>query len=334
MREAGGRVGYALGIDIGGTKCAVALGRREAERPVVVWKASFPTAEAGGPGPVLERLAGLADRALAESGIEASRIEGIGISCGGPLDSRRGLVLSPPNLAGWDEVPVSAFFQARYGVEARLQNDANACALAEWRYGAGRGASDMVFLTFGTGLGAGIILGGTLLDGASSMAGEVGHIRLAEFGPVGYGKEGSFEGFCSGGGIAQLARSMALEAFQACRDVGYCPGPDALPGVDAKAVAKAAFAGDALAAAVYARCGTYLGRGLAILVDILNPELIALGGIFPRCEPLLRPTMEAELERESLERSRSACRIVGAGLGEELGDLAALSIVFGKEEGD
>src|SRR5690606_15592063 len=138
----------------------------------------------------------------------------IGISCGGPLDSRRGVILSPPNLPGWDRIPVVEVFQQAFKVPVALQNDANAGALAEWLWGAGRGSHNMIFLTFGTGMGAGLILNGQLYSGTNDLAGEVGHIRLAPDGPVGYGKAGSFEGFCSGGGIKQLATDRAKMALK------------------------------------------------------------------------------------------------------------------------
>ena len=146
-------------------------------------KEKFPTAD---PESTLRRV-----EEIIES---ADTICAIGISCGGPLDCARGRILSPPNLPGWDEVPVVSRLADRFGVPVRLANDADACALAEWRFGAGRGTQNMIFLTFGTGLGAGLILDGRLYRGASSSAGEVGHIRMAVDGPLGYGKRGSLEG--------------------------------------------------------------------------------------------------------------------------------------------
>lgn len=326
----------ALGIDIGGTKCAVTLGCLHTEgsspgRPEIEWKASLTTADFTDPTACLEGIAALVDRALEEKGLSIQAIGSIGISCGGPLDCKKGLVLSPPNLPGWDEVPVSGFFRERFGIEALLQNDANACALAEWRYGAGRGLSDLVFLTFGTGLGAGIIAGGRLIEGTSSMAGEVGHIRLADFGPVGYGKAGSFEGFCSGGGIAQLARSLALEGIQAGSPPAFCPSTDDLPRIDAKSVAGAARTGDEAAKSVFALSGRFLGKGLSVLIDILNPEAIIIGGIFMRCADLLVPAMEEAMSGECLGLSRKACVVLPAGLGEEVGDYAALAVAFGRQ---
>ena len=138
-------------------------------------------------------------------------MQAIGVSCGGPLNSRTGVVQSPPNLPGWDDVPIVKILEDAFGIPAFLQNDANACALVEWKYGAGRGCENMVFLTMGTGMGAGVIADGRLLRGARDMAGEVGHLRLEKDGPVGYGKAGSFEGFTSGGGIARLAAGLRRE---------------------------------------------------------------------------------------------------------------------------
>lgn len=119
----------------------------------------------------------------------------VGISCGGPLNSTAGIIEGPPNLPGWNNVKIADILTSHYGVFASLQNDANACAVAEWKFGAGKGAQNMIFLTFGTGLGAGLILNGRLYSGTNDNAGEIGHIRLEEFGPSGYGKSGSFEGF-------------------------------------------------------------------------------------------------------------------------------------------
>ena len=178
-----------LGFDIGGTKCAVILAQAEGNQIRIIKRVAFPTpAEAKA---AVLKFEATARTLLADHGWEP---EAIGISCGGPLDSRRGVVLGPPNLPGWDNVPISKQFSTAFGVPAYLQNDANACAVAEWRWGAGRGVNSMVFLTFGTGMGAGLILNGRLYSGVSDQAGEVGHIRLAENGPTGHGKQGSFEG--------------------------------------------------------------------------------------------------------------------------------------------
>ncbi len=296
-----------IGIDIGGTKCAVVLGNEQGE---VLKKEKFPTTDCASTcARIMEVVAAMGE------------CDAIGISCGGPLDSQKGVILSPPNLPGWDEIAIVEQLQQRFGVPTFLKNDADACALAEWKFGAGQGTHNMLFLTFGTGLGAGLILNGRLYSGACDMAGEVGHIRLAEQGPVGYGKAGSFEGFCSGGGLAQQGCTAALEKAQIGETVGFS-GEE----ITAKTVAEAADAGDETALAVYRQCAQKLGAGLSILIDVLNPECIVLGSIFQRSEHLLRAEMERVIERETLARSRAACRIVPAALGDAVGDVAALCV--------
>ena len=305
-----------LGFDIGGTKCGAVLGDEKS-----IYRAEkIPTGHARAPEEILSELSDLAEKLL-----DGEKPEAIGISCGGPLDSRRGVILSPPNLPGWDEVPVTEILEKRFGVRARLQNDANASALAEWRYGAGRGTRNMIFLTFGTGLGAGLILEGRLYTGANDMAGEAGHISLSEFGPAGYGKIGSFEGFCSGGGLAQLGISFGEEALGRGIRPGYWPADGDLRGVTARSIAEAALAGDETARRVYKTCGRMLGRGLAVLVDLFNPERIVIGSVFARAEALLRPDMEEELQKRALARSLAVCRVAPAALGDAIGDYAALA---------
>ena len=159
------------------------------------------------------------------------------------------------------------------------------------------------------------------------MAGEVGHIRLAECGPVGFGKMGSFEGFCSGGGIGQLAQMKMLEQLEQGKSPELLRDGKRLDELSAKAVAAAADGGDETAKEIYALSGKYLGKGLAVLIDILNPQVIVIGSIFERSGHLLWPYAKKEIEKESLRASREACRIVPAQLGNAIGDYAALSLV-------
>jgi glucokinase len=192
-----------IGLDIGGTKCAVVAGDTSFN---IKKKISFETNTSRGYKAILDELSMNIKELMSE--FPGSNLKRIGISCGGPLDSKKGMIYSPPNLPGWDSVPITSIFSDQFGVETALQNDANACALAEWMMGAGIGTSNMIFLTFGTGMGAGLILNGRLYSGTNDLGGEVGHIRLDKTGPVGYGKAGSFEGFCSGGGIARMAQLL------------------------------------------------------------------------------------------------------------------------------
>jgi len=308
-----------IGIDVGGTKCAVSLGNDNAE---VLKTVRFPTE---GPEETVARILDEAE-ALVRGSDEPVRTAGI--SCGSPLDPKRGIIQSPPNLPGWDNIEIVRMTEERLGIPAVLCNDANACALAEWKFGAGRGCENMVFLTFGTGMGAGLILDGRLYNGANGNAGEVGHMRLERFGPVGYGKQGSFEGFASGGGIAQIARTAAVEKLQRGGSVGYCRSWEELDSVNAKTVAQAAEAGDETAIRVYRQVGEMLGRGLSVLVDVINPERIVIGSIFQRSAELLREPMERVMHQECLPFSLDVCEIVPAELGDDIGNRAALSLAI------
>ena len=300
-----------IGVDIGGTKCAVVLGDENG----IYKKIRFATTT------YPETIQNII-HAIEEMG----EADAIGISCGGPLNSKTGVILSPPNLIGWDDIHITEMLTERFGIPAFLCNDADACALAEWKYGAGKGTENMIFLTFGTGMGAGLILNGKLYSGTCGMAGEVGHVRMSEYGPVGYGKRGSFEGFCSGGGIAKLGRTLVTEQLQMGKTLPYCKNEDELSNITAKLLAEYANKGEPIALETYRICGEKLGAGLAILIDILNPERIVIGSVFQRAEHLLRAHMERVLHREALSFSAETCQIVPAKLADDIGDYAALSV--------
>ncbi len=316
---------YTLGVDIGGTKCSVVLGKEKASEniaDVILDKVRFATPKGrGSVQAALDDIIFAAEDLLEKHGVSPAELKAIGISCGGPLDSKNGVILSPPNLPGWDEVHITQLLSARFGVPAVLQNDANACALAEWKYGAGKGARNMIFLTFGTGMGAGLILNGQLYTGACDLAGEAGHIRLNASGPEGYGKAGSFEGYCSGGGIVNLARMM-LEQEHA--HTALKPQDE----LTAKSIAEAAKEGDRFAQDVYTVSSIRLGQGLAILIDLLNPEVIVIGSIYTRDTALFAENVRRVIAEEALPAAAAACKIVPAALEEHIGDIAALSLVL------
>lgn len=298
-----------IGVDIGGTKCALSV-PRAGDRVEEV--ARFTTT---GVHDTLERIfSEIAKRSPGPDPV-------FGVSCGGPLDSKQGLILSPPNLPGWDRIAICAELTRRFGGRAHLMNDANASALAEWQFGAGRGCQSMMFLTMGTGMGAGLILDGRLYEGITGNAGEVGHVRLAADGPIGFGKRGSFEGFCSGGGIAQLTRQRVagFSGASVLKEIS-----DRKP--TARDVGQAAEEDDALALAIWREVGGRLGEALAIFIDLLNPERIVIGGIFARCERFIAPTMREVIAREALPESVRDGAIVPAQLGEEIGSYAAVAI--------
>jgi len=282
-----------LGIDLGGTKTAVILGTPFGE---VRARNQFPT---GTPAETRRRIV---------EAVANWKFDHVGIACGGPLDDARGRLLAPPNLPGWEGAELVSWFKSDFQKPVALVNDANAGALAEWRWGAGRGATDLVFLTCGTGLGAGIIADGRLLAGASGNAGEIGHVRLTEDGPLGYGKRGSVEGWASGGGIGRQAGDAGWPAGTSTQDI-----------------ALAADADDPRATALLENAGTKLGRTIAILVDLLNPQVIVLGSVLVRARRHLEPALLRELAAEALPELVAACRVVPAELGESISDLQALA---------
>lgn len=314
---------YYLGIDIGGTKCAIVVGDKNFN---IYRKIQFETKTERGYSIILDEFHSHIQSLFEE--FPQKNLQRIGISCGGPLDSKKGIIYSPPNLPGWDSVPVVDIFTKIYGVPAAVQNDANACALAEWLMGAGKGTQNMIFLTFGTGMGSGLILNGQLYAGTNDLGGEVGHIRLAKTGPVGFGKAGSFEGFCSGGGIAQLANTVVTEKLEKGEKVEFCQNRQKASELTAKLVAEAAIKGDPVALEIIQVSAEYLGRGLAVLIDVLNPECIVIGSIYARNEDLFKPHVDRILAEEAIPSAVEVCTIKPALLGDAIGDYAALCVAL------
>ena len=312
-----------VGVDIGGTKTAVVIAQRP---PAMLKRIEFPTLPQQGPERAIELIKQSIHEAMRSTGIRRAAVGAIGVSCGGPLNQRAGVIQAPPNLATWVDVPITAILSDALGLDCRLENDADAGAVAEHRYGAGRGTQHMVFLTMGTGLGAGIISDGRLLRGAAGQAGEIGHVRLSAEGPVGYHKAGSVEGWASGGGMAQAAAQEVQAAIERGEPTELA---SKLDGLTAKDVAEAARRGDAVAMRIVESTGGRLGEALAILVDLLNPERIVVGGLAMRLgETLLKPARRA-MEREALPGSARICEVVPASLGEAIGDVAAIAVAMG-----
>ncbi len=293
-----------LGLDIGGTKSAVVLGTAQGE---IRWRTQFATAPERGFRPVFDDLVQAAQEGMQHS---ADRIEAISVSIGGPLDALKGVIKSPPNLPWWNDIPLKQLLGDRFSLPVFVEHDGNAGALAEFFFGAGRGFRNIIFLTMGTGFGAGLILNGKLYRGTTDTAGEVGHIRVAEDGPLSFGKKGSLEGFGSGTGMAKLARAMFPAVWNESATV-----------IEVYAAWKE---GSEEARQVFERAGAYLGRGFAMLADLLNPERIILGGIGMRIGDTFLPTAERVFREEALPQAVEACRIVPAALGERIGDVASL----------
>ncbi len=318
---------FFIGLDIGGTKCAVLLAKQTGGIRIID-KTRFETNAASGFDDVYVHICQAITEIVERNSLTFANIRAIGVSCGGPLDSKRGLILSPPNLPGWDEIPLTKLLEDAFNVPAFIQNDANACALVEWKLGAGRGCRNMIFLTMGTGMGAGVIAEGQLLVGNNDMGGEVGHLRLAEDGPVGFGKAGSFEGYTSGGGIGRQAVELTDRLIKQGKTPAWIKDGHGTDEISAKLMADYAKKGDSDALAFWGHIGKMLGRGLSLLVDAFNPECIVIGSIFVRCEELLRPEMEKELRKEAIVHSLRGLRVVPAQTGEQLGDLASIMVAL------
>jgi glucokinase len=310
-----------LGVDVGGTKTAVVL---SSHPPDCLGRIEFPTLPEQGPERALCLIVESVRSLLAQHGFAEEAIAAIGVSCGSPLDRVQGIILAPPNLSTWVDVPIRQRLAETFHTTCRVENDANAGAVAEHRFGAGVGTEHMIFLTLGTGLGAGIIAAGSLYLGANGDAGEIGHVRLSPTGPVGYHKAGSIEGWSSGGGIAQLALQTLARSKR----------PSSLRGraeLAAREVGQAAHAGDAVARDILRRSGERLGQALAMLIDVLNPQRIVLGGLAWRMGDHLLAPMRRVMEREALPQTLRACEIVPAALGEKIGDVSALCVAMGLE---
>ncbi|HEY0321791.1 MAG TPA: ROK family glucokinase [Pyrinomonadaceae bacterium] len=273
--------GTIAGIDIGGTKIAVALADPSGQ---ILSLSRFPTEVDAGPHRILDKAIEEIQRMAEET--EASLLA-VGVGCGGPLDRERGLILSPPNLPGWNEFPIIEIIEKRLGVHALLDNDANAAALGEQKHGAGRGLKDLVYMTISTGIGGGIIIKGEILHGVGDAAGEVGHITILPDGPpCRCGQHGCLETLCSGTGIARRARErLATGAESSIRM--RAGGADK---VTAKIVAEAAREGDPVAVEIWDETINYLAIGISNIISIVAPEAVILGGgVSTAGEQLLEP---------------------------------------------
>ncbi len=315
-----------VGIDIGGTKTAVLL---SSAPPAVIARRQFATRPAQGPERALELIKSGIREMLAEQGAAPSAIARLGVSCGGPLDRVQGIIQAPPNLPTWDDVPIKAILEREFHTECLVENDANAGAVAEHRFGAGKGCQNMVFLTMGTGLGAGVITDGRLYRGSNDLAGEVGHVRLTRTGPIGHNKKGSAEGWASGGGMAQVAQLAVAAALRKKRPTRLAKLFRSGRPITAKDIGVAARHGDQVALAILETTGEKLGEILAILVNLLNPDRIVIGGLAMRLGELLLEPARRVINREALQLPAQTCQIIPASLGESIGDAAALCIAMG-----
>lgn len=298
-----------LGIDLGGTKSAATLQTPLGE---VRYRIAAPTPAQGGSNAVIASLIALAQNALQAANSLGTAVAGCGISAGAPADAARGIVYPAPNLPGWSPsgTPLAQILSDVLNVPTYLENDADATALAEWRFGAGRGTETMLFLTQGTGIGSGLVLNGRLHRGAFGAGGEIGHVCIDTSDRArvcNCGLRGCLEAYASGPSIIR----MAIEN-------GYAGEPSGA------AVADAARSGNPAALAAFALAADKMGRGLAILAMLLNPERIVLGTLAVHAGDLLLADTEKSLHRHAWKRLTDNLTIAPAELGDRAQDLAAL----------
>jgi glucokinase len=311
-----------LGIDIGGTKVAFALGRADGE---ILARSRRPTDPSGNPQADLRRMGADARRLVEQAGVALDQIAAVGVSVPGPLDADRGTVLHPPNLVGWGEVPVRDILMSELGLPVVIENDANAAALAEWRYGAGRAAGTrpiehLVYLTMSTGVGAGLVLDGRIYRGRRSLAGELGHAPVEWDGlPCACGLKGCLEAYVGGAAWAKRLRANAPSGS----DVVSLAGDR--ESVTPEHVVRAARAGDAYALAEMERFNHYLSHAIVQLVFTLAPDAVVLGTIpVAAGEELCFAPLRQKVDALLWPQLRGDCAILPAALGDDLPYRAAL----------
>ncbi len=312
------RVVYFAGVDIGGTKIAVGIGNTEGK---ILRETRFPTEEVPRGEDGLNRIAAVVRALCAEGGsgpnINLSDVAAVGIGSPGPLD--RGTLLKTANLPGWEGVNLAVGLKTRLGIPCRVENDATAAGMGEWMFGAGRGTSNMAYVTVSTGIGSGIIANGQLYSGARGNAGELGHVVLVPDGPLCHcGNRGCLETLASGTALARIATERRHES----------PYLQSLGTIEAPAVFSGAQGGDAVCREIIADMTRYLGQGLSLLINLLNPERIVLGGGVMANGDRVLPLIQEHTEAYSMGAMYRTSEIVLAGLGQDSGLSGALAVAL------
>ena len=306
-------------IDLGGTNVRAIVAGLDGK---ISGDDRRPSRASDGLDATIETLLASLAHACSEAGVEASALRGLGVATPGWVDTERGIVPAAPQLIGWRDVPLVEMLQERLGLTVRLENDANAAALGENVFGAGRGTRHMLYITVSTGVGAGIIVDGRLYGGAKGSAGEIGHTIVDPSGPpCGCGKHGCLESLSSGTAIARRAAQAADRGDSA-----------ALAGIreregrlGARQVADAARQGDAASIAIYEEAGYFLGIALANAVNLLSPEAIILGGGVMRAKDLFLPRAEETMRDLALDEPLKYMRLAEAELGDRAGVMGMIA---------
>jgi len=297
-----------------------------------VHKVRRPTDAHLGPDTGVARLIEMLHETIRATGkgLDHSQIAGIGVACGSPMDAERGVILGPPNLQSWNPVPIVEILEREFGLYTRLENDANAGALAEWLFGAGRGRRHVVYLTMGTGIGGGLVLDGRLYRGANGNAGEIGHMRVVDRGgPLcGCGKHGCLEAFCSGPSIARRAReALAAAPGEPGAALRTTVGAD-LDRLTAEHLFAAARAGDPLALQLVDETAHYMGIALANVIQAFNPEVIVLGTIATAQGDFFLDRVRRVVREETWPLMSEIVEIAPSPLGSRVGDYGAISVLL------
>jgi glucokinase len=300
---------YIVGVDVGGTN--VVVGTVSEDGQVIAGIVREPTRVDEGADAVVDQVAAMVAQSItdakAELGGDTLDVVGVGIGAPGPLDTDRGIVILTPNL-GWKNFPLRDRVSDATGLPAVLDNDANCAVLGEWWQGAAQGASNVIGLTIGTGIGGGIVIGGMLYRGASDVAGEFGHMTIDSTGRrCNCGNYGCIEAYASGTAIA----ARAVEGIDAGADTNL---PDLVDGdtskITAGTVYHAASDGDEFAREVIRDTARFLGAAVANLVNIFNPDIVVIcGGVTAAGDKLFTP-LEAEVARRAFRPAVAACRII------------------------
>ena len=313
-----------IGVDLGGTQIRAALADGEGR---ILHRASCLTLAEEGPEPVIGRIKAAIREAVHSTGW--AQVVGIGIGAPGPINPWTGVIHQAPNLPGWRDVPLRDIIQKEFQVPTHLGNDANIAALAEYRFGAGQGVDDLIYMTISTGIGGGVIAGGQLLLGADGLASEVGHMTLEPHGPLcNCGNIGCLEALASGPAIARDARQRIEEGAQTI--IADRVGGD-LRKVTAKAVGQAAQGGDELAIELIQRAGFYIGVGIVNLIHLFNPRLFVIGGGVSKAGDLLFDPIRATVRERAMPAMRQNVRVVSAALGDDVGLLGAVALALTME---
>jgi len=319
-----------LGYDIGGTKIAVSLGSSDGK---IIASERLSNKDKT-PDEVLPKLVEIGKKLLADAGLKASDLRAVGIDAPAPMDIPRGLILNPPNNKSWDNVPIRDYLSERLGVEAFLENDANAGALAEWMFGAGQGKKNIIYLTMSTGIGGGIITNEHLLHGASFMAGELGHTVIDINGPsCNCGLKGCYEAFCGGRAVAQrIQHELAGQNDHPL--VQLADGK--IENIDFVTLFKAVKDGNGYAISIWDELCLRHAQAIGLFINSFNPEMIVLGTIACACGDLLMTPIRQHLPRFCWKQMLQDCEIKPAKLGKDIGDYAgicsALNCLYEKGE--